>query len=166
MKTKTQKIVLASLFAAIICIATLVIKIPTPLKGYINLGDGMVLLAGWLLPLPYAFLASAIGSLLADVFLGYIIYAPATFIIKGLMAIVVQSCYKILSSKSHNVTACIISAFLAELLMVGGYYIFEGFLYGFAPSLVNIPANSIQALAGIVVGTVCVNVFKNHKIFK
>ncbi|MBQ9162421.1 MAG: ECF transporter S component, partial [Clostridia bacterium] len=45
MKNATQKIVISSLFAALICVATMLIKIPSPLKGYINLGDGIVLLA-------------------------------------------------------------------------------------------------------------------------
>lgn len=45
MKTATQKIVIASQFAALICVATMLIKVPSPLKGYLNLGDGIVLLA-------------------------------------------------------------------------------------------------------------------------
>ena len=38
MKTKTQKIVTASMLAALCCVATMIIKIPSPLKGYLNLG--------------------------------------------------------------------------------------------------------------------------------
>ena len=49
MKTKTQKIVMASLLAALCCVATMIIKIPSPLKGYLNLGDCVVLLSGWIL---------------------------------------------------------------------------------------------------------------------
>ena len=36
-----------------------------------------------------------------------------------------------------------------EIVMVAGYYIFEGFMYGFAPSIVNIPMNGIQGIAGL-----------------
>ena len=88
MKTRTQKMVMASLLAALCCVATMVIKIPSPLKGYINLGDGVVLLSGWLLGAGYGFFAAGIGSALADVFSGYIIYAPVTFIVKAFMAVV------------------------------------------------------------------------------
>ena len=49
MKTKTQNIVMASLLAALCCVATMIIKIPSQLKGYLNLGDCVVLLSGWLL---------------------------------------------------------------------------------------------------------------------
>ena len=68
----TKRIVTASMLAALVCVATMIIKIPSPLKGYINLGDCVVLLSGWLLSPLYGFLAAGIGSALADVFSGYI----------------------------------------------------------------------------------------------
>ena len=88
MKTTAQKIVVSSLFAALVCVATMIIKIPSPLKGYINLGDCIILLSAFILPKGYKFLTAGIGSALADVFSGYIVYAPATFVIKGSMAVV------------------------------------------------------------------------------
>lgn len=48
-KNATQKIVIAALLAALACVATMIIKIPSPLKGYLNLGDCVILLAGWML---------------------------------------------------------------------------------------------------------------------
>ena len=87
MKSKTQKIVITSMLAALTCIATMIIKIPSPLKGYINLGDGVVLLSGWFLSPFYGFLAAGVGSSLADLFLGYATYAPSTFLIKKIMAL-------------------------------------------------------------------------------
>ena len=47
---KLIKLVLAALFAALTCVATMLIHIPMPAtNGYINLGDGMVLLGAFLL---------------------------------------------------------------------------------------------------------------------
>lgn len=83
MTSRTRKIVIASLLAALTCIATMIIKIPSPLKGYLNLGDCVVLLAGWLLSPAYGFLAAGLGSSLADIFSGYVSYAPVTFLLKG-----------------------------------------------------------------------------------
>ena len=37
MHNKTKKIVMAALLAALACVATMIIKIPSPLKGYLNL---------------------------------------------------------------------------------------------------------------------------------
>ena len=164
MKLKTKKIVISALIAALACVATMVIQIPSPLKGYINLGDCVVLTAGWILSPAYAFLAAGLGSALADIFSGYVIYAPVTFIIKGLMAVIAFYGFKLLNKKLNKTLSRIISGISAESLMVLGYFVFEGFLYGFIPSLVNVPANSIQGIAGIVVGVILINVFKKTRI--
>ena len=166
MKNTTYKIVISSLFAALICVATMLIKIPSPLKGYINLGDGIVLLAAWVLPLPYGLVAAGLGSALADLFSGYVVYAPATFVIKALMAVVACSCYKLFTKKAKSTISRIFSGILAELVMILGYFLFEGVLYGFVPSLVNIPANAVQAVAGIIIGVILITVFEKQNIIK
>ncbi len=161
MKTNIQKLSTASMFAALCCISTMIIKIPSPLKGYLNLGDCVVLLSGWLLAPGYGFLAAGIGSALADIFLGYVIYAPATFLIKGIMAIIAHFCFK----GKHHTLSRIIGGILAEIAMILGYFVFEGFIYGFAPSAVNIPANGMQGIAGLIIGLILVKLFGRLKIF-
>ena len=165
MKT-TQRIVISSMLAALACVATMIIKFPSPLGGYINLGDCIVLLCGWMLGPVYAFLAAGIGSALADVFSGYATYAPATFVIKGLMALAAFAIFKLLSSRIKPFGARLVGAVVAEIIMVGGYYIFEGFLYGFVPSLVNIPANAVQGVAGIVIGMILITLFEKQNVLK
>ena len=164
MNTKTKKIVMAALMAALACVATMIIKIPSPLKGYLNLGDCIVLTAGWLLSPTYGFLAAGLGSALADVFSGYVTYAPATFIIKGLMALIVFYGFKLLNKKIGNLPSRIISGIVAEIVMILGYFVFEGFLYGFIPSAVNIPANGVQGIAGLIIGVILIKVFEKSKI--
>lgn len=154
--SKTKKLVMAALLAALCCIATMIIKIPSPLKGYLNLGDSVVLLAGWLLSPVYGFLAAGLGSALADVFSGYVTYAPATFVIKGLMALMAYHGFKILVNKIGNLPSRIISGVVAEIIMVLGYFVFEGLLYGFIPSIVNIYANAMQGAAGLIIGTMLI----------
>ena len=164
MKTTTQKVVTASLIAALVCVATMIIKIPSPLKGYINLGDCIILLAGWLLSPAYGFLAAGIGSALADLFSGYVVYAPATFVIKGAMALVACFGFKLLHKKTPKLLSRIICAVLAEILMILGYFVFEGFMYGFAVSVVNIYANAVQGVAGIILGIILIKLFEKNKI--
>lgn len=164
MKYATQKIVMASLFAALVCIATMSIKIPSPLKGYLNIGDCVVLAAGWMLSPAYGFLAAGIGSALADIFSGYVIYAPATFFIKGLMALTAYYGFKVMHHKIGESVSWIISGAAAEILMVMGYFWFEGILYGMGASVVNIPANTIQGAAGLILGIVLMKALKKSKI--
>lgn len=162
-QTKTQKIVTASLLAALCCVATMIVKIPTPLKGYLNLGDCIVLLSGWLLSPLYGFFAAGLGSALADIFSGYALYAPATFLIKGIMALIAKYCYCGAQAKTGNTPAKLIGGVLAELEMILGYFIFEGFLYGFLPAVINIPFNALQGAVGLIVGVMLIKVFeKNH----
>ena len=46
---KIRTMVLAAVLAALACVATMVVQIPSPMNGYVNLGDCFVLLSGWLL---------------------------------------------------------------------------------------------------------------------
>lgn len=164
MKNKVQKVVVAALLSALICVATMVIKIPTPLKGYVNAGDGFILLGAALLSPTYAFLAGGLGSALADILSGYSSYAPATFVIKGLMALVAALIIKKLKESNSKGILKIIPALVAEIIMVLGYFVYEGFLYGFGPSAVNIIPNLLQGVAGIIIGLTLIGVFDKYKI--
>ena len=164
MNTRTKKIVMAALMAALACVATMVIKIPSPLNGYLNLGDCIVLVAGWMLLPTYGFLAAGLGSALADVLSAYVTYAPATFVIKGLMAIIAFFGFKLFHKKFGTMLSRIISGVAAEIMMILGYFVFEGFLYGFVPSMVNIPANGVQGIAGLIIGIILMEIFQRSKI--
>ena len=163
MKMKTKKIVISALIAALTCVATMIIKIPSPLKGYLNLGDCVVLLAGWTLSPVYGFFAAGIGSALADIFSGYATYAPVTFVVKGLMALIAFYGFKLLHKTLHDLPSRIISGIAAESVMILGYYVFEGFIYGFVPSLINIPANAVQGVAGLILGVILVKLLQRNK---
>lgn len=160
----TKKVVIASLFTALTCVATMIIKIPSPLKGYMNFGDSVVLLSGWMLSPLYGFFASGVGSGMADLFSGYVMYAPVTFLIKGVMAVVAFYLYKILRKSLGEMPSRVLSGAVSEIIMATGYYVFEGFLYGFKASLVNVPANVVQGVAGLVLGIILVGVFTKAKI--
>ena len=162
---KNRKLVLAALFAALTCVATFLVRIPSVIGGYINLGDGMVLLSGWFLG-PVGALAAAVGSALADISAGYIIYAPVTFLIKGLMALVAYGLIR--GIKKNKITANIISGTLSEIIMIAGYFVFEWIIYDFGGAIANIPANAVQAVAGITAATLLFSVFKRNieKIFE
>lgn len=164
MHSKIKSLVMAALMAAMACVATMVIKIPTPMKGYLNLGDCIVLLSGWILVPGYGFLAAGLGSALADVFSGYVIYAPATFAIKGLMALVAFGTFRLWSKRIGKLPSRLLGGVLAEIVMVMGYFVFEGFMYGFIPSAVNIPTNAVQGVAGLLLGIVLVKVFERFEI--
>ena len=168
--TSTKKLVVAALFAALTCICTMIVKIPTPTGGYIHPGDGMVLLCGIILGPGMGALAAGIGSMLSDLISGYMVWVPATFLIKALCALVASLLFRSMSSKiaekkSAATLRLIIGGFIGEALMVFGYFLFEiglnaasngGFTAaaiagGIAFSTAGIPANILQGVTGIVI---------------
>ena len=84
---KTLKLTYTAMLTAMVCVATMLIRIPT-MVGYTNLGDGFILLSAFLFGPFYGAVAGGIGSMLADILSGYAFYAPATLVIKGLIAVI------------------------------------------------------------------------------
>ena len=122
--TKIRKLVLAALFAALCTIMTLVIQVPSPMQGYVNLGDCAVLLSAWVLGPLYGGAAAGVGSMLADLLSGYAHYAPGTFAIKLAMAVVAALLFQALQRRrAPNVLLSqAVSGFAAEIIMVAGYF--------------------------------------------
>ena len=155
MKNRNQslfKLVFAGVTGAIICIATAVFVIPLPTGGYVNLGDCFVMMSGYLLGAVYGSLAGGIGAGTADLFLGYGIYAPFTFVIKSLMAISVSKITGLASKRSEKVqlAAMLTAVLAAELIMISGYFLTELCFYGFEGALANVLGNAIQGLFGCI----------------
>ena len=146
------KLTFTALFAAIIMLATM-IYIPLGTGGgYLNPGDSMIYAAAWFLG-PLAGAAAAIGSALADIILGYAIYAPATFIIKGLMGLVVGI---LLRRHGQKLAPKILALSLGAVIMVVGYFAYEYFVYGIAVAGANILWNFVQAVVGVIIGTLVI----------
>ena len=165
--SKIKKMVLTALLAALTCVATMIIQIPSPMNGYVNLGDCFVLLSGWLLGPWLGFAASGIGSMLADIFLGYTHYAPGTLVIKGLVALVAALLYKVLCKKNTYVGLAI-SGVVSECIMVLGYFLYAGLilgkgLMGEVGAIASIPGNCFQAAVGIIIGVIVMSILRATK---
>ena len=164
MRTKTQKITLSAMLAALIFVATQFVKIPIPGGfGYVNAGDVVILLSAAMPPSWYAFFAAGIGSALADVLASFLIYSPATFVIKGLMTLVMSGLLKVFKTKKSIVLTAL-GALAAETVMVGGYFLFETVMYGIGVAMAGVAFNSIQAAFGVVLGTALIMVFSKPKM--
>ena len=140
----------------------MVVQIPSPMQGYVNLGDCFVLLSGWLLGPWYGFAAGGIGSMLADLFLGYAHYAPGTLVIKGLVALLAALLYEKLG---RSPAARIASGVVGEIVMVLGYFGYASLLLGKGlAAAASIPGNIFQGAVGLVVGAVLATVLERAKV--
>ena len=145
-KTPAKKLVYGALSAALIMVATAFVRIPA-LNGYVHAGDGFVFLTVALLG-PWAALAAGVGSMLADLFAGYAIYMIPSFLIKASMGIIAA---KVGQDKFG---LRLLLFFLAEIIMILGYFLCEWLLFGFAVALAGIPFNLLQGMFGLCLGLV------------
>ncbi len=140
------RLVIAALFAAIIYIFTALFHVPAH-TGYTHIGDAFIFLAASILPLPYAVVAAVIGAGLADLLSGYVIWLPATVVIKALSVLSFSS-GEIRLLTRRNVLALV----PAWVLCIGGYYLYEGVITGnFYAALAGIPGYVIQSLFSTIV---------------
>lgn len=167
-KDKLIRICVAAMFAALICVATMLIQIPSPLNGYVNFGDCFILIAAWVLGPVYGFLAGGIGSAMADLITGYVHYVPGTFVIKGLIAVAAALiCRELLAKFSKApVVAYVAGSVVGEIIMVGGYYLYAALLLGksFAGAAASVPGNLIQGAFGIVCSVVIIRIIARTRV--
>ena len=71
-------------FTSLVCVATMAFSVYVPhTRGFFNIGETIIYTTALLFgPFIGAF-AGGVGSMVADIFLGYPYYAPATLIIKA-----------------------------------------------------------------------------------
>ena len=60
-RASPRTLALTGLFSALGCAATMVLQIPSPTGGYMNLGDTVVILGAWLLGPVYGAVAGGVG---------------------------------------------------------------------------------------------------------
>ncbi len=146
---KMRFIIWGGILGALIVVFTAFVKVPT-MSGYFHVGDAMIALAGAVIG-PFAAIPAAIGSCIGDVIAGYAIYAPFSFVIKGVLGIVAG-----LGFKSGN------TGFRAALMMIlggciiaGGYFAADSILYSTQTAFVGLLWNVLQAFVFIMSGAVC-----------
>ncbi len=159
-KISIRRLVMCALFAALSYVATL-LPIPVPmLHGYVNIGDCMVLLCAFMLGGLFGAFSVGAGTALADITLSFALYAPATFVIKTLMAFVAY-----LFFRKSGILMRAVGCVVAEAIMVLGYFIFEYFLYGMG-ALASVTGNLIQAGTNAIIAFVLISFFSKDKNLK
>lgn len=112
-KDRTNKMILSGVMMALVTVSTMLIAIPVPFtNGYIHLGDSMVFLSVIILGWKYGAVVSGTGSALADMFLGYVHWAPWTFVIKALMALVMGLAMEKTRKNKKNVSIVLVATII------------------------------------------------------
>ena len=149
MDNKTRNITFTAMFTALVFLATRFIAFPGPIPpGYINLGDSVIILCAVLMGGNSAAFAGAVGASLADItYPGGIIFAPFTFIVKGIEGFVAGKI-----ARKNSMKSVVIAAVAGGFILVGGYFLSEWLLlpyldktFGMTFAIAELPLNFIQA---------------------
>ena len=152
---KTNTIVMTAMMMCLVLVTTYTFKIPTPFQGYVHLGDAMIFLSVLIVGKKYGAVAAAFGSALADLLGGYVAFAPWTFVIKGLMAVVMGLFIDAMVKRKKNRIKIAGVPIVAGLVMVLGYGVADAVLAGnLMTGILSMPANCGQFAAGVIIASI------------
>ena len=139
-----SEIAITGVCIALTFVATGFINIRLPIAangGLVHLGNVPLFLAAIIFGKRTGALAGSFGMALFDLMGGWVLWAPFTFVIVGLMGFTVGAITE--NHKGFRWNALAIAA--ACVIKIVGYYIAEGFIYGnwIAP-VTSIPGNLVQ----------------------
>lgn len=151
-----------SIFTALVFLVTYFlppIKLP---GGYFNFSDSVIILCALIVGGKSAAFAGAIGASLSDIALGYTIFAPFTFVVKGIEGLIVGLIAKG-KSRKHRV----IAVFTGGIFMAIGYFLAEWLAlpvidetFGSVVALAELPFNLIQGIANAAIALLLYELIK------
>ena len=143
--------VLTGMGIALVFVATLFINLRLPIGqgGLIHLGNVPLFLFAIIYGKKIGAMAGALGMGLFDLMGGWTPWAPATFIIVGLMGYTVG----VIAEKKDDLTGYTLAIILACAIKVAGYYVAEALIYGnWVQPVLSIPGNLMQiGVAALIV---------------
>jgi uncharacterized membrane protein len=147
------KLTLATVFAALVFIVTSQIPpIPIPAtSGYFNVGETIIYVAALLFGSAVGALSGGIGAMLADIYLGFGVFAPGTLVIKGIEGAIVGFLNLRLRYITNRTLRAVVSIIAGGLEMVTGYFLYEQLVLGSALAFAEVPFNIVQMLVGLAI---------------
>jgi len=116
-RSTTSALVLTAVLIALATLFTMYTKIPVPgIRGYFNVGDVVIMTSALLLGRKYGAYIGAIGPALADLFLGYVVFVPITFVVKYFVFDPGVAIASIVTNTIQAVMSVIISMILYAIL--------------------------------------------------
>lgn len=158
-RSTTKELVITGLSIALVFVATCFINIRLPIGqgGLIHLGNVPLFLVAIIFGKKIGATAGAVGMGLFDLMGGWTPWAPATFIIVGLMGYTVGW----IAEHKNDMMGYILAIVAACAIKIVGYYIAEALIYGnWIQPVMSIPGNLIQIGVAAVVVLPIVGVLK------
>lgn len=159
---KVIKLCYTAMFTAMIFVLTRFVSVPVA-SGYVHFGDALIYIVASTLGCPWAVFAAMVGEALADLTGVYAFYAPATLIVKALMALPFVFVYK--KSEKTLTLYTFIMSIVAGVINVFGYFIGD-LIIDKTYAFVNIPGNIIQSVGSLIIFVVIAFAFDKANLKK
>ncbi len=161
-----RNLILTGLLTALVFVATMSLHIPNGVGGVVHLGDSIIYLAAIVFGWQFGAASGAIGMTLFDLLSPYAIWAPYTFVIKGLMGFVVGKIAWIGSRRGKSLSYNIAALMTGGLITIVGYYFAEWMITGspYAPAA-SIIGNVFQAVGSALVAIPLIGTLRKIKLF-
>lgn len=149
-RSATFTLVLTAVLIALATLLTMYTKVPVPgIRGYFNVGDVVIMTSALLLGPKQGAYIGAIGPALADLFLGYTIFVPITFVVKGIEGYLVGTLYN-----KTSVASALVATVVGGIAIVAGYFIAEYFVFDPGVAVASILTNTIQAVMSVIISMI------------
>ena len=89
--------------------------------------------------------------MLADIYLGFGVFAPGTLVIKGIEGATVGFLNLRLRYITNRTLRAVLSVIAGGLEMVAGYFLYEQLVLGSALAFAEVPFNIVQMLVGLAI---------------
>ena len=166
---KTKSLVSSSMLIALVLVATY-IHFPSPFSlnsgGLIHLGNIMLFVAAIVFGKYQGAVAGAFGMGLFDLLSGYGVWAPFTFVIRGVMGFIIGYFAHGKDRNGNNLVWNIVGLVIASVWMVLGYFVTNIILYNNVPAAISsIPGDLTQLAFGFIAGLPIATAVKKTKLF-
>ncbi len=139
---------LLAVLIALTAVFTLLIRVPTPARGYVNLSDVAITFAGLAFGPWVGAIAGGVGTALADLLGGFAPYAPISLVAHGLQGLLVG----LIGHRQRSVPRMILAWLAGAVAMLAGYLLGGALYVGLPTALLEVPLNAFQTIVGALVG--------------
>lgn len=166
----TKDLAINGLLIALVFIATKMINIPGPTEGgLIHMGNVMHFTIAIIFGRKKGALSGALGMALFDATGPWFVWTPFTFVIRFAMGYIIGYMAHLSGKQGTNFVYNLIGILIASVIMIGGYYVAEGILYGnWIQPVQSIFGNVTQCVIGAAVAlplsTILSNALKTRNI--
>jgi uncharacterized membrane protein len=165
-RVRTKDLVETSLLIALVFVATYCVQFHLPIGGeggLVHLGTSMLFISSIVFGKKKGAISGAFGMGIFDLVSGYAVWAPFTFIIRGIMGYIMGSITWSKNRRGNNVIINIVASILSGIWMIAGYYFSQVIIYGnWVTPFLSIPGDAIQIVFALAIGIPTAKLLKTY----